>query len=105
MFVIPIQPIPAQILTVVLDGQNCQISLYQKNPCMFADLTVGDSPVSQGVQVRDSIQLNPNDYEGFDGNLFVVDTQGNDDPVYTGLGSRFQLIYLTEVEYEQFLSK
>jgi len=28
-----------------------------------------------------------------------VDTQGNNDPEYTGLGTRYVLVYLTEAEY------
>lgn len=101
MQVIPIQPIPAQLLSVVLNGQNCQIGIYQKNPCIFVDLNAGGVEISIGVRARDAVALNPNEYAGFLGNLFFIDTQGSDDPVYTGLGSRFQLVYLTEVEYAQ----
>jgi hypothetical protein len=33
-------------------------------------------------------------YLGFIGDLSFTDTQGTSDPVYTGLGSRFVLLYL-----------
>ena len=33
-------------------------------------------------------------YLGFSGDLVWVDTMGTDDPIYTGLGTRFQLAYL-----------
>ena len=35
---IPLQPVPSQTLQVVLDGQQCAISVYMKNQCMFFDL-------------------------------------------------------------------
>ena len=38
-------------------------------------------------------------YTGFIGNLLFIDTQGNSDPSYDGLGSRFSLVYLTAEEY------
>ncbi len=39
-----------------------------------------------------------NSYDGFQGNLYIVDTQGTEDPIYTGLGSRWVLVYLTASE-------
>jgi hypothetical protein len=37
-------------------------------------------------------------YLGFVGDLAFNDTQGTANPVYTGLGTRFQLVYLTPAE-------
>jgi hypothetical protein len=33
-------------------------------------------------------------YLGFSGDLCFLDTQGSTDPVYTGLGTRYQFLYL-----------
>lgn len=95
---IPLQAVPSQQLQVVLGGQNCQIAIYQKTQGMFVDL----NDISAGILARNGVRLT-NNYSGFSGNLIIIDTEGEDDPTYEGLGSRFQLVYLTEAEIEQFL--
>lgn len=37
-------------------------------------------------------------YLGFIGDLAFIDTQGTSDPIYAGLGTRFQLVYLFPVD-------
>lgn len=97
---IPIQPVPSQRLSAVLAGQNCQIAIYQKAQALFIDINVNGVDVAVAVQAHDALALNPFTYASFSGNLLFIDTQGNDDPSYSGLGSRFVLIYLTAAEYE-----
>lgn len=99
MQLIPIQPVPSQQLQVVLGGQNCQIALYQKPTGLFFDLQADGNPICAAVIAQDSNPLNPITYSSFQGNLYLVDTQGNTAPVYTGLGSRYKLIYVTAAEY------
>lgn len=97
---IQIQPVPAQVLKVVLDGQNCQLSIYQKPQGLFFDLSVDGTSIVAAVVCRDAVPVVCRNYAGFSGNLLFIDTQGSSDPEYTGLNSRFQLVYLTEAEYE-----
>lgn len=92
--VVPLQAIPNQTLQVTLGNQACQINLYQNIYGLFIDLFVGSSPVVQGQICRNGVELVPELYLGFAGNLAFVDTQGTQDPVYTGLGTRFLLIYV-----------
>lgn len=101
MQVIPLQAVPSQLLQVVLGGQNCQLSIYQKPQGLFVDLSSNGVTISLAVIAQDVNPLNPIAYTGFIGNLIFTDTQGNSDPVYTGLGARFQLVYLTADEYAQ----
>lgn len=96
---IAIQPVPSQILKVVLGGQNCQIAIYQKNGQIYFDLNSNGVDIVFGVLAHDADALNPRLYAGFAGNLFFIDTQGSEDPTYEGLGSRFVLIYLTADEF------
>lgn len=99
MFTIPLQPIPSQIVKVVLSGQNCQLNLYQKPQGLFVDISANDVNVVSGIIARDTAALIARDYVGFLGNLIFIDTQGDSDPNSTGLGGRFSLLYLTEAEY------
>lgn len=94
---IPTQAVPSQQLQVVLANQNCQIAVYQKTQGMFVDLNSNGVDISIAVLARNAVFLTCN-YSGFQGNLILIDTQGASDPTYTGLGSRFQLVYLTAAE-------
>lgn len=96
---IPIQPVPSQILLVSLGGQNVQVAIYLKSTGLYVDINVNGVDMSVGIIALNAVPLDSaNSYDGFQGNLFLVDTQGSDDPLYTGLGSRWQLVYLTAAE-------
>jgi hypothetical protein len=97
---VPLQSVPSQQVKTVLGGQNCQIAVYQKTQGMFVDLNVAGVDISSGVLALNGVPLCPTSYLGFVGNLLFIDTQGLDDPDYTGVGVRFQLLYLTGAEYE-----
>jgi hypothetical protein len=96
---VPIQSTPSQTIKAVLGGQNCQIALYAKTQGLFVDINADGVEIVSGVIARDAVPLLARGYTGFIGNLLFVDTQGASDPQYSGLGSRFNLIYLTDVEY------
>lgn len=95
MITVPIQPNPNQTLQIVLNNQNCQINLFQSPDAMFMDLYVNDSPVIVGVICQNLNRIVRSLYLGFSGDFIFNDTQGTTDPVYTGLGSRYVLIYLS----------
>lgn len=99
MLQIPLQPVPSQQLQAVLGGQNCQIAVYMKGTQMYVDVNSNGQDISIAVIARDAVPLVPTTYYGFVGNLLFTDTQGTGDPTYDGLGSRYQLVYLTADEY------
>lgn len=93
MNVIPLRAVQSQTLTVVLSGQNCRLNVYQKSTGLFLDLYISDSPVLTTVLCRDRVKIVRDEYRAFVGDLAFADQQGNDDPEFTGLGSRFILYY------------
>jgi hypothetical protein len=95
---VPLQAVPSQRLQIVLAGQQCDIAVYQREQWVFTDLRSNGVDIFIGVLSRDAVPLNPRSYMGFLGNLVFIDTQGSSDPTYDGLGSRYQLQYLTESE-------
>lgn len=99
MLEIPLQPVPSQILKVVLGGQNCQIAVYQKPQGLFVDVNSNNVDMTVGTIARDAVPLIPADYMGFIGNILFLDTQGKSDPEYSGLNSRFKLVYLNAEQY------
>lgn len=99
MLQIPIQPVPSQQLQVVLAGQNCQIAIYLRGTNLYVDLNVNGLDIAIATLAQDVNALNPISYSTFQGQLMFTDTQGTSDPTYDGLGSRYQLVYLTAAEY------
>jgi len=103
MQVIPIQPVPSQQVLCVLGGQNCQIAIYQRAAQgfihIYVDLNSNGTNMFLATLAHNGDPLDPcNSYDGFQGNLFFIDTQGLDDPQYTGFGTRWFLVYLTPAE-------
>jgi hypothetical protein len=94
MLLIPLQPIPSQIVSANLAGQPTQIKVYQKMFGLFVDVSVNNKLIIGGVIARNGVKIVRSAYLGFIGDLFFDDAQGTSDPTYTGLGSRFSLVYL-----------
>jgi len=119
MLQIPINAVPSQTLSVVLDGQNCQINVYQKQPIvdeygvaagLFFDLTVNGVSIVATRRCLDRTPiLQDAQYFGVSGDFMFLDTlatQGGPPtfngapPYYTGLGSQFVLLYLEASDLE-----
>jgi hypothetical protein len=96
--IVPLQPVPSQTTQVVLTGQSCQLNVYQAPTALFMDVYANDEPIRVGMICQNLNRIVRRIYLGFVGDFIFVDTQGTADPVYTGLGSRFYLIYLTAIE-------
>lgn len=91
--VIPITPRANQTFLCVLDGQSAQITLTTTDFGLFADVLYNGVPVSNGRLCLDRTDINPNRYNGLPQFLGFVDLQGQTDPVYTGFGTRYLLLY------------
>jgi hypothetical protein len=98
MQTIPIAAIPNQTLNVQLGGQACILNVYQLAYGLFMDVYIGNTLIVGGVICENLNRIVRSLYLGFIGDLCFFDTQGAQnpqDPIYTGLGSRYQLVYLT----------
>ena len=98
---VPLRAVPNQTAIFIIGEQNlqCQLNVYQKAIGMFLDLYVEESNVLAGVLCRNLTPLVINSYFGFPGDLMFVDNlKLNADPIYTGLGSRWFLIYMNSVD-------
>ena len=96
--IVPLQPVASQTLSVALNNQACQVNLYVLGSApfehLYLDLLVSDSLIIGGVICQNLNPIVRDAYLGFVGDLMFQDTQGADDPVYTGLGSRWILNYV-----------
>ena len=105
MQTIPIRPIANQTLQVQLADQPVALNIYQLAYGLFVDVYVANQLIIGGVIAENLNRIVRNRYLGFVGDLAFVDTQATDgqigeDPVYTGLGDRFQLLSLEEADLE-----
>ena len=98
MQVVPLQPLPSQTVAISLNGQNCQINVYQKSTGLYLDLYVNTALIIGGVLCENLNRIVRDAYLGFSGDLAFNDTQGTDDPIFSGIGTRFFLDYFLPSE-------
>lgn len=90
---IPLIPnTPAQSLFVPIGGVNALVTLAQKATGLYADVSVGGVPLVSSVLCRDGAPIINAPYLGFPGDLAFIDTQGNSDPDWLGLATRYALV-------------
>jgi hypothetical protein len=92
--VVPTVTLPNQTLQVQVNNQACNINVYQTAYGLFVDLYSAGVLVVGGVLARNRTLMVRNSYFGFTGDFAFIDVQGSNDPDYTGLGSRYFLLYL-----------
>ncbi len=104
MMTVPLLAVPSQKVKTVLDDQIVELAIYQVRYGMFMDVNVNGVLEIGGVVCQNrnriirSAYLNAN--VGFSGDFVFFDTTGGSDPTYDGLGTRFQLFYVTQAELE-----
>jgi len=98
VLIVPIVSTPSQTLNVTLAQQACTIRVYQKFWGVFCDVLVNQQPIIQGVLCLNKNFIVRSLYLGFIGDLAFFDTQGSNDPSFSGLGSKFLLFYLEKSE-------
>lgn len=92
------QAVPNQQLQCSLANQAVTLNIYQQNYGMFMDVYVAGEPVILGVLCLNLTRIVRNAYLGFLGDLMWYDSQGNTNPVYSGIGTRYQLTYVTQAD-------
>ena len=93
---IPLSPIPYQELSVLLNGQNCIISLRQLGLFLYCSLSVDGRQIFNNIMCSINARVNVFRSPYFTGILKFYDTQGTDRPHYSELGSRWILVYRAE---------
>lgn len=96
MRTIPLEPKKSQAISVDLSGQKCTIRLIQRSSFIYLDLTVNGNPVVQGIPCLYGNKIVRYPYLGFIGDLVFLDNTGSKDPLWSGLGNRFELYYIEE---------
>lgn len=92
--IIPLDVISDQTFVIDLNGQDCQIHLYLRFRNMYMDFMKDDEILFQGKICLNDVDLITSKTWGFDGQVKFIDTQGSEDPYYTGFGERWFLVYV-----------
>jgi hypothetical protein len=103
MLIVPLQPIPNLTLQCQINGQACTISIVQMAYGLFMTLEVGSALIVSNVLMQNLNRIVRDAYLGFIGDFVIVDTQGTQNPDYTGLGgpnARYQLVYLAPTDLQ-----
>lgn len=87
-----------QTINVTLNNQPCIIRLVQRESAIYMDLSLNSIPIIQGVPCWYGNKIVRYPYLGFVGELVFLDLEGEDDPFWDGLGTRFLLFYFEEVD-------
>lgn len=108
---VPLSATASQTLSINLGGQPCQIALQTlglgQDAHLYFSLSVSGSPIVTNRVCRNlQLLLADAQYYGFQGGFMFVDNQavvGQElqtgvDPFYQGLGTQFELVYLTAAE-------
>ena len=105
MLIVPVQAVANQTFGVLLGEQSCQVALNtREDGNLYFSLNVNNvTVIVNNVICEDRNRLVRYAYLGFIGDFWFLDTQaavdldGNimgQDPIYTGLGTRYLLEYL-----------
>ena len=100
MLIVPLQRVPSQTVNVTLGGQSCTIAVRQATTGLFVTLSVDDAIVIAGVLALDRNVIVRDAWLGFTGDLAFFDVQAPPalDPDWTGLGTRFLLVWISPAE-------
>lgn len=91
--IVPLITAPSQILSVELNGQSCNINVYQRTTGLYIDLGINDTLIIGGVLALDRVKIVRDGYLGFTGDIAFFDIMGMQDPDWTGLNVRYFLGY------------
>lgn len=90
---IPLDPIPWQKLSVVLNDQACDIEVRQIGARLYASLIADGDTIGANVLAVNGGRVNLYPHPTFAGTLRWFDAVGDEPPQYEGLGSRWLLLY------------
>lgn len=100
-----VEPDPNQEFMMLLDGQSCTVNIYERDNRLYMDLYMDGEAVQLGSMLQPRAPTVTRTDRKFRGNIRVVDMSSEPDkqamPFYQGLGSRFEIYYLTSEEEKQ----
>ena len=93
--IVPISAIPAQRFQVVLNNQNCVITIKKRGKYSYFSLMSNGNRVADNVICLAGNNLVPYNNQYFSGSLMFIDKSGHYSvPKYELFGTRYKLVYV-----------
>jgi hypothetical protein len=90
---IPLSAIPFQRVSLVIGSQSVEIEVRQMGSSVFTSAVVDGVQITRSTRAVNGGELFPWTFPDKPAEIKWVDTQGDADPQYEGLGSRWLLVY------------
>lgn len=95
MQIVPLQPLPAQAVGVLLSDQQVNLTLRQLSSGLFISVAIENLEIVGLVICQNMNRIVRDAYLGLIGDFVFYDTTGaRANPFFSGLGTRFQLVYV-----------
>lgn len=92
IYIVTLDKFPNQSIKVELDGKDCNLTFITRDGKLYLDeFSVNGINIINGI-----VCLNGNNLlslSKFKGKLYFKDTQGDEDPYFSGLNDRWLLFY------------
>ena len=98
MMTVPLRQEPNQSLQIVLGEQNCTLRFISRGVNLYCDLAIDQTVMCSGFICLNLVGFMLYVYLSFRWLLYFVYMFGYVDPHWSGLGDRFQLVYVEEGE-------
>lgn len=92
-YVIPIDKLPNQSFDIELEEKRCRFDFITKGVFLYMNLVIDEVEKLNGIICLNNVDLIQYKDIDFNGRLYFLDTQGDLDPIYYGLGTRWLLFY------------
>ncbi|MCP2041652.1 hypothetical protein L1281_002263 [Neisseria sp. HSC-16F19] len=93
MYEIPLKPVPVQRTATEINGVLLEISLIPRLGRLYATVSADRRVLIRERLCRHGEPLVREAYRGLAGELYFIDTAGEEDPAWPELGSRYRLVY------------
>lgn len=93
MYEIPLEAIPYQTVSFELDSKAVTVSLRQLGTSLFFSIWINTEPLYLNVRATNSGKICAFPSSKISTDLRIIDTVGDEDPRYDGLGTRWRLVY------------
>ena len=93
MYEIALEPIPYQTLSFELENKSVTVSLRQLGTSLYASLWVDTEPIFLNLRAVNGGKICHFPSSEIETDLRIIDTIGDEDPRFDGLGTRWRLVY------------
>lgn len=97
IYTIPLKQVPSQSVAVLIEGQPLVIELRQMGGRQYFSASLSGEVICLSVLLVNKSRIMRAAYKGVVGDFFVIDTQGDEAPQYTGWGTRWLLAFSADV--------